>query len=263
MSETDGAVLNSGSHSADNILRVSLDIGENILRNGGEVHRVEDTITRICRSQGAAHVEVFSITSLIVASVRMDDGTYSQQMRRVYAASNNFTVVESLNQISRALCKGEIDIDEAEKRVLAGKKEKPYSALIIYIASVVAAGCFAVFFGGNLRDGLCAALAGLVVTLMTRKFTSANQMVLTALTSCIAGIIGISLVKIGLGCNADKVMIGTIMLMIPGLALGNSLRDMLCGDVISGALRLIQSLLLAVVIAFGFAVAITIMGGVA
>jgi uncharacterized membrane protein YjjP (DUF1212 family) len=55
--------------NADTILCSALDIGEHILKNGGEIHRVEDTIERICRSFGAEHVEVFTITSLIVASI--------------------------------------------------------------------------------------------------------------------------------------------------------------------------------------------------
>jgi uncharacterized membrane protein YjjP (DUF1212 family) len=55
-------------------------------------------------------------------------------------------------------------------------------------------------------------------------------------------------------------MIGTIMLLIPGLAFGNSLRDMLDGDIIAGIFRLIQSCLTAVMIAIGFGLAIFISG---
>ena len=88
-------------------------------------------------------------------------------------------------------------------------------------------------------------------------------MIITVISSLLAGLLGILLSKIGVGTYADKIMIGTIMLLIPGLSFGNSIRDMLGGDIISGALRLIESLLLALMIAFGFALAILITGGAA
>jgi uncharacterized membrane protein YjjP (DUF1212 family) len=58
---------------ADQLLCLALDVGEGVLKNGGEVHRVEDTVERICHAYGASHVEVFAITTLILASVRMED----------------------------------------------------------------------------------------------------------------------------------------------------------------------------------------------
>ena len=64
---------NSGNVYADDLLRLALDVGEGMLKNGGEISRVEDTIERICRAYGAVHVEVFTIISVIHASVRMAD----------------------------------------------------------------------------------------------------------------------------------------------------------------------------------------------
>ena len=62
-------VLNSTSNSnspVDNLVRIALDIGEGLQKSGAEIHRVEDAIEHICNAYGAAHVEVFSIQSLIV-----------------------------------------------------------------------------------------------------------------------------------------------------------------------------------------------------
>ena len=70
------------------------------------------------------------------------------------------------------------------------------------------------------------------------------------------------LIKLGLGDNPDMIMIGTIMLLIPGLSFGNAVRDMLFGDTVSGLIQLVQAVLLAVTVAFGFAVAMMIFGGV-
>ena len=58
----------------------------------------------------------------------------------------------------------------------------------------------------------------------------------------------------------DKIMIGHIMLLIPGLAITNSIRDILVGNTISGALLLTESLLWAGALASGFMLAIWMTG---
>ena len=72
----------------------------------------------------------------------------------------------------------------------------------------------------------------------------------------------LSIVKLGLGNNIDMVMIGTIMLLIPGLAFGNAVRDLLFGDTVSGIIQFTQAILTAVMVAFGFIIAILAFGGV-
>lgn len=52
--------------------------------------------------------------------------------------------------------------------------------------------------------------------------------------------------------HMDKIMIGDIMLLIPGLMSTNAIRDVLIGDTISGIIRLIAALLLAAALALGF-----------
>ena len=45
------------------------------------------------------------------------------------------------------------------------------------------------------------------------------------------------------------------MLFIPGIAFTNSLRDLFSGDTITGLIRFFESLLLAILLALGFALA--------
>ena len=97
---------------ADNVLRIALDIGEGLLKSGGEVRRVEFAIEKICHAYGAAYVEVFSIHSLIIASVRMPDGSYSSQTRRILNVSNHLLCLERYNSLSRRICAETPDFSE-------------------------------------------------------------------------------------------------------------------------------------------------------
>ena len=49
----------------EQLVDASLDMGKALLLAGGEVTRVEDTITRILHAYGMHKVGVFTITSLI------------------------------------------------------------------------------------------------------------------------------------------------------------------------------------------------------
>ena len=246
----------------DRMLCLALDIGEHMLRCGGEIHRIEDTLERICRAYGAAHVEIFTITSLVMAAVRMPDGSYSSQIRRVYSSSKDLYRLEQFNAISRRICTEKLPLDEVERLITQAKRARPYSSLWVTIGSIIAAGAFALFFGGSWRDGLAAALVGLVLALLDRiEFRAINQMAKTVLLSFVLGILSFLTVKIGLGQNTGFVTIGAIMLLIPGVDTGNALRDLLCGNLLSGTLRIVQAMLLAVMIAFGYAASVLVTGG--
>jgi uncharacterized membrane protein YjjP (DUF1212 family) len=67
-------------------------------------------------------------------------------------------------------------------------------------------------------------------------------------------------VKLNIIADADKVIIGNIMSLIPGIGLTNALRDLFSGDSIAGLLRAVEVLLTALAIAAGYFL-ITILGG--
>ena len=259
-------ILHSTTHSdssnstVDNIVRIALDIGEGLLKSGAEIHRVEDAIEHICTAYGGAHIEVFSIQSLIVTAVRMPDGSYSSQSRRITNISNHLRCLEHYNRLSREICKNTPDFDEVDRRIAEIKKKRNYRFALIVLGYACAAGAFAVFFGGSLRDGLAAALIGIVMALLDKLdakfFTPVTK---TLLVSFTAGVLSYLSVVAHIGEHTGMIAIGTIMILIPGLSLGNSMRDLLTGDTLAGILRAVQSCIIAVIIAIGYSLSIILL----
>ena len=56
--------------------------------------------------------------------------------------------------------------------------------------------------------------------------------------------------------NADKVIIGVLMNLVPGIALTNCIRDILAGDLMSGVAKIAEVFLIAVFIALGAVMAV-------
>lgn len=252
-------------YDSDAVLTVALDICESLLENGAEIHRIEDTAERICRAYGAEKVEIFGMTSLIVATITMRDGKDYTQARRVYGSSNDLSKVEKLNALSRKICRDTPDPGRVKSEISDIREHKTYSAYFRLSGGFLGAFGFALFFGGAILDALAAGLIGIFVCFIdSRRPKYLNAIAHTVLVSAIAAL------TIALFCralspvmeiHATVVNIAVIMLLIPGLALGNAIRDLLCGEVISGAVRMLQSILIAAAIAAGFTLILAIFGG--
>lgn len=250
-------------NDADYMLCLALDIGEGMLKNGAEVHRVEDTIERLCRAYGAEHTEIFAIPSVIIAAVRMPDGAYSSQIRRVKSSENNMFMVEQLNKISRRACRETPDLSKLDGMIRKVKTQKPYPYWLVVCGAALATGSFAMFFGGTWRDALVAAFIGALMCLGEKiPVTGMNNFAKIAIQSFMAGVLAHLLVLVGVGQNVDNIMMGTIMYSIPGLASGIAFRDLLYGDFLAGSLKIIQTLLVALMIAFGYFLAMFVFSGV-
>lgn len=247
---------------AETVLRLALDVGEGMLKNGGEVSRVENTIERICRAWGAVHVEVFSIISVINATVHMSDGTRSSQMRRIRATGTDMYKLELLNELSREICLGKISREAVEARIKEIKHASAYPRLVTVPASAVAASAFAVFFGGGAVEAVVALFIGAllgVIDLLAVGYV--NELAKTVVSAFVAGLLSFVAALLVSGAGSGVIMIGTIMLLVPGVAFGTALRDLLCGDLIAGGLKTLQSILTALMIAFGYLLSMAVMGG--
>lgn len=247
----------------DELLTCALDIGEQMLMSGAEIARVEDSIERICRAYQAEQVHVFSITSSMLLTVRAADGETLTQTRRIRSYTTDLDRLDRLNSLSRYVCRHTPPADyiRSELRAIAARKTYPPAALCATAAMI--AGALTLFFGGDAVDAAASAVIAVLVRLLQTLLQrlDANRVFESTLCAATAGALAILAVFFGLGHHEDMIIIGNIMLLIPGVVLTNSIRDMLSGDMISGLLRLSESVVLAVAIAIGFALSAALLGG--
>ena len=88
----------------EQLVDASLEIGKALLLAGGEVTRVEDTITRILHAYGMREIGVFTITSLIEVTACTPDGDEIVKARRIAGSyATDLDRVERLNALSREI----------------------------------------------------------------------------------------------------------------------------------------------------------------
>lgn len=251
-------------HKDTDLLTALLNMAEAMLVCGSEITRVEDTISRMGLAFGAAHMNVFVITSCIIVTMGLPNGEELTQTRRVtVAGGTDFVKMEHFNDLSRRCCAGLVAPEDLPAEVKAISQMQP-ERWRGYLGSVLAAGGFAVFFGGSLFDGAVAALFALLICWFQEKLLplSMNQLSFNLLCSVIVGTLTGICTNFLTVLHLDKIMIGYIMLLIPGLAMTNSIRNILVGNTISGVMRLIEAILWAAALALGFMIAMFITGGV-
>ena len=237
----------------------ALDLGEELLISGAEVARVEDTIRRLCMAYGAESVDVFTITSSVIVTADFGERGCITQTRRISGLKFNLSAFEALNGLSRRACSERMEPAKLREELNHIGSLPKYSYGQNCGIWALIASSFSLFFGGHLFDAFLSGFIA-VVLFAVQNFLGrlrVNSYFSTVLCSLVGGFLSNLAYVIYLGkveIHPSMINIGIIMLLIPGIALTNAIRDMFSGDTISGLLRFIEALVLSVAIAWGFAV---------
>ena len=239
------------------LLDLATDLGYELAMCGAETFRVEESINRILSTYGVTS-EVFSIPNCLIVSIETPEGELMTRMRRIGYHGNDLDGIECFNAISRAICNRKPPLEEARGWLdYHPKLRKSYSVPVELLGNALGAFGFAIFFGGNGIDALMAAFCGLVVGILGRFMVTVktNPFFKTISSSFIMAILAYSMAGLGLTNNVDAVIIGALMILVPGLLFTNAMRDIIYGDTNSGVNRIVQVLLIAMAIALGTAAA--------
>mgnify|MGYP002578722546 CR=1 FL=1 len=223
--------------------------GETLLENGAEVFRVEQTMEIMARSFHLREFHVYVLTNGIFASA----GTAEiAEVRNVPVRTTHLGRVAAVNALSREIAAGGVTLDEAEHR-LADARRIPFpKGKTQLLAGMSGTACFALIFGGTIRSALAAAAAGFIVSgylLLCEKKNLSNgfRKISAAALITLVCILGCHL----LDTEASHAIIGTLMILTPGIAFTMGIRDFVQGDYLSGTIRMIDALLIAASIAIG------------
>lgn len=236
---------------------LAVTMGYHLAMSGAETFRVEDTIHRILRAYGV-ECEVFAIPNCVSVSLEAANGKPLMLMRRIGFHGNDLEKLEKLNELSRRICAGRPEVDTAMswlEQTLAARRS--YSAAAVYLGNLLVGLGFCLVFGGTLLDCLWAGLMGLIIGVVTRFMDKqeANPFFSTILASCLMALPAYAAAGLGWLNSPDAAIIGTLMILVPGLLITNSMRDIIYGDTNSGIFRIVQVFLTALAIALGTAAA--------
>ena len=195
-------------------LELSFRMGETLLENGAEISRVQETMERVVQSYRVDSFNVYVLTNAIFVTGTENGVEHAAKLKHVPSTSTHLGRICAVNQLSREIAQGKHTVEEAAAR-LDSIEVLPYSPLPLAVLScAVGSAAFSYLFGGSAFDAFVAFFCGL-------------------------------------GNNMDKIIIGSIIRLVPGVALTTSIRDFFHGDYLSGAIRMLDAVLVGGCIAVG------------
>lgn len=252
------------------ILILAVRAGEIMMKAGAEIYRVEDTIERICKACGVDYVGVFAMpTGIFITMDKGDeeDDTYTY-VRRIKSSETDLNKISRVNDFSRTFTTTDMSVEEGMTVLDEIEKERKYPIGVRVICASISAACFSVLFGGNAMDFIIAFLIGAVCYAFSRVLAHADiNFFIHGLCCCaLAAFFALLAAASVPEAHYNMIIAGCLMLFVPGVAITNSIRDFLSGDMISGLGRMAEAFLTAVSLAVGAGIVIKIwdmIGGIA
>ena len=205
------------------LLSTALKIGSLMLSYGAEIYRAEESIVRICKSYGASEIAVFAIPSSLIVTLYMKNENPLTLSKKIEPMETDLDKIDQLNNLSRYICNNNPDTEEVNELIDIIMARKQYSLFLILLSFAIIPAVFCLFFGGNLKDAFFTMFIGIVMKYLLDALQDfkANLIFTNIICSAVASIIAILFVKVGFADNYDKMIISSIMLIVPGLILTN------------------------------------------
>lgn len=153
--------------------------------------------------------------------------------------------------------------EEAYAQLRKLQEDRQYTDWQYFTAAMFTASAFSILFGGRFPDLLPGMLCGAGVFLIKKLFAKRQiapfitDMVCSggiALTALLAHTAFPDLV------HTEPVIIGGLMLLVPGVAITGAARDILVGDYVSGSARVLEACVCAFSVALGTGVVFFLKG---
>ncbi len=244
---------------AREVLDVAILAGQIMLENGAETYRVEEAIDQICFSRGLFGVNSFTVPTGIFVSFTFLGEDFSY-VRRIRVSAIDLHIISMVHTFFKEFVASDMSCEKAMQELRDIQNIPHFKPLFRYVAGGVAGGFFTLLFGGTTLEFFLAFITSFLVVLTSHQISKRTRAFF--LKSLGGGVINGVLVflltdlfaLLGYTVDPGVIIIGSIMPLVPGVAMTNAFRDTISGDFISGVSKLAEALGIAIAIALGVAV---------
>lgn len=243
----------------DDLVNTTVEVGYLLVVNGAEIYRAEESMRRIFRAYGVNSGEVFVIPTFLNVSISTPDGHPVTQIKRIPSREMDMDKVEQVNDLCRRICRSTPDFAYIRRELDRINSRRTFSVPVQTAAYAFIAFFFTLFYGGNIVDAAVALLCGAVikpVCYVLQRF-NVNMFFVNIAAAFFATVIAMVATHVNISLNYDKIIIGSLMNLVPGITITGFMRDIIAGDLVAGIIRFTQSLLVATAIAIGSGIALT------
>jgi uncharacterized membrane protein YjjP (DUF1212 family) len=248
--------------------RFIIKLGRALHQCGTSSQRIERHLINVARMLGLNGNFLITPTTFTCAFWVTDELDQFIHIERVEPAEQNLGRLWEIDRLVEGIAEKRISFEEG-----VGQLEQVTSAPLNYppaanaVSWALSGGSFACLLSANPRDGLAATILSLLLYFISHLGSrhAGWKPLVTILVPFVAGILASSANASGLGINVPFVVLSSIIIFIPGLALTVALTEISTGHLISGSSRLVDAMMQLLKLFFGavsgVAVAEIMLGG--
>lgn len=240
------------------IFRTALLAGEILVKSGSETYRAEDTIKRMLTSRGFTNISTFVSPTVIIIGDNLKDGDC--YIKNIPKRNSNLGRIEDVNEISRAYVNGLYSTEEAMEKLKKAEVTSSYPYWLMCLGCGVSCAAFSILIGGDYTDFIATLITSIIALHLNEIINAATNTVFLGnfLASFIVSMIAIMFNKFGLGSSLESTIVGSVLILVPGVAFTGGVRDFITGDLLSGTARCVEAIMIGIAIAFGVGICLTL-----
>ncbi len=242
--------LKEDSQAVGNIL---LEVGSLLMSSGASTNRIRVTMARIARGLGYGTELLITHRALMLSIVEKDQQHFFSRLKRTSPHGVNFRIVSGISHLSWNVLEQNWTVAQISEELQRLKALPHYPRIVVLSLVSLAGSAFCNIFGGGYIEmivAFVATFAGLFVRQEATKlkFNPYLCVFFAAFTaSFIAGLAELY----HIGTQPDKAFATSVLFLVPGVPLINSVTDLLEGNLQNGLVRGLNGLIIAFSIAMG------------
>lgn len=238
---------------AQTVLNLLTEIGEMMITSGAHTARIVRNLERIAQGLGYHCELVLTYTGIVISIYKQNKFKAHTLAKTVKGKGLNFETVSEISVLSWDVFENKISIPEIKAILEQIKAKKVYTNLQLYALAPLASVALCMLFDGDWFQSLIVYISTLFGyyarrTLMLRHH---NHMFAFFIGATISTLF-IHLSGVVFNIQVKEALVVSVLYLIPGAVMINSFIDYLEGYFESGTARFIYSLMIILMIAFGF-----------
>lgn len=245
--------MNRLKEDAQSVGNILLEIGALLMSSGASTNRTRVTLERIARGLGYGIELLITQRALMLTIIEKDQQHFFSRLKRISPHGVNFRIVSGISHLSWNVMEEDWTVAQITEELQRLKSLPHYPRLVVLGFVGLAGSAFCNIFGGGMVEmtvAFVATVGGLFIRqeAMKKKFNPYLCVFFAAFAaSLIAGLA--EYYKIGL--QPDKALATSVLFLVPGVPLINSVSDLMDGNIQNGMVRAMNGLMIAFSIAMG------------
>lgn len=213
---------------------------------GASSHRIEKHLTNLCVILRINGTFLITATSITFCYWLHDRTNQHIQIERVQPAGGDLGKLELIDALVDQVESGDRSFRDARgdlKQILDMGPQ--YGHITSLIATVVLSASFAALLSFNVNNVIVAGLATIVIFYLTKLGEKSDRLsnTIEIVAAMLAGVMATGIAAAGVKINVPFVILSTVVVFIPGLALTTALSEIASRDLVSGTSKLVHAVM--------------------